>query len=43
MKRCHFWTNAIILIIYFFQSEYINKVISDRPINLRKEMLQADE
>ena len=29
--------------LYFFQSECISLVINDRPINLRKEMLQSDE
>ena len=43
MKSGHFWTNAIIVIIYFFQSECISLLIRDRPVNLQKEMLQADE
>ena len=43
MKSRHIWTNAIILIIHFFQSECMNLVISYRPIHLRKEILQADE
>ena len=29
--------------VTFFQSQCINLVINDRPVNLRKEMLQADE
>ena len=37
--------NTVILIIYFFQSvcTCINFMSSDRPINVRKEMLLADE
>ena len=42
MKSRHFWTNAIIL-IYFSQSEWINLVSRYSLINLRKEILQADE
>ena len=43
MKSRHLQTNTIILIIYFFQSECINLMSSDRPIISRKEILQADD
>ena len=37
-SHCHYFNNLL-----FFQSECINFVISDRAMNLRKKMLQADE
>ena len=39
LNEHHYSNNTL----FFFQSKCINLVISDRPTNLRKEMLQADE